>query len=52
VHKRTEAAVKGADGKIFKVTKGAPQMILALSANAATVKSAVDKAVDGFVASR
>ena len=28
VHKRTEATVKGADGKIFKVTKGAPQVIL------------------------
>ena len=50
VHKRTEATVKGTDGKIFKVTKGAPQVILALSANAATVKSAVDKAVDGFAA--
>ena len=50
VHKRTEATVKGTDGKIFKVTKGAPQVILALSANAATVKSAVDKAVDDFAA--
>ena len=50
VHKRTEATVKGADGKIFKVTKGAPQVILALSANAAPVTSAVDKAVDDFAA--
>ena len=50
VHKRTEATVKGADGKTFKVTKGAPQVILALSANAAAVKSAVDKAVDGLAA--
>ena len=48
VHKRTEATVKGADGKTFKVTKGAPQVILALSANAAAVKSAVDKAVNDF----
>ncbi len=48
VHKRTEATVKGADGKTFKVSKGAPQVILALSANAGTVKSAVDKAVDDF----
>ena len=32
VHKRTEATVKAADGKTFKVTKGAPQVILALSA--------------------
>ena len=50
VHKRTEATVKGADGKTFKVTKGAPQVILALSANAAAVKDAVDKAVDNFAA--
>ena len=50
VHKRTEATVKGADGKTFKVTKGAPQVILALSANAAAVKCAVDKAVDDFAA--
>ena len=48
VHKRTEATVKGADGKEFKVTKGAPQVILALSANAAQVKPAVEKAVNEF----
>ena len=34
VHKRTEATVKAADGKTFKVTKGAPQVILELAANA------------------
>jgi H+-transporting ATPase len=50
VHKRTEAAVIGPDGKAFKVTKGAPQVILALSANAAGVKPAVDKAVNDFAA--
>ena len=50
VHKRTEAEVKGPDGKAFKVTKGAPQVILALSANAAEVKPAVNKAVDEFAA--
>ena len=50
VRKRTEAAVKAADGKAFKVTKGAPQVILALSANADEVKSAVGKAVDEFAA--
>ncbi len=50
VHKRTEATVKGADGKQFKVTKGAPQVILALAANAGEVKSAVDKAVNEFAA--
>jgi len=50
VQKRTEATVKGADGKEFKVTKGAPQVIPALSANAAQVKPAVDKAVNEFAA--
>jgi H+-transporting ATPase len=50
VHKRTEASVKGPDGKEFKVTKGAPQVILALSANAREVKPAVDKAVNDFAA--
>jgi H+-transporting ATPase len=50
VHKRTEASVKGADGKEFKTTKGAPQVILELSANAAQVKPAVDKAVNDFAA--
>jgi H+-transporting ATPase len=50
VHKRTEAEIKGPDGKAFKVTKGAPQVILALSANSGEVKSAVDKAVNEFAA--
>ena len=48
VRKRTEATIRGQDGQDFKVTKGAPQVILALSANAAEVKSAVDTAVDDF----
>ena len=50
VHKRTEATVKSPDGKTFKVSKGAPQVILELSANAAQVKPAVDKAVNEFAA--
>jgi H+-transporting ATPase len=50
VHKRTEATVKGTDGKDFKVTKGAPQVILELSANAGQVKPAVEKAVNEFAA--
>jgi H+-transporting ATPase len=37
-------------GKTFKVTKGAPQVILALSANAGQVKPAVEKAVNEFAA--
>ena len=48
VHKRTEATVQAEDGKTFKVTKGAPQVIQALAENAAAVKDAVDKAVDDF----
>jgi H+-transporting ATPase len=48
VHKRTEASVKGADARTFKVTKGAPQVILDLSTNAEEVRSAVDKAVNEF----
>lgn len=50
VHKRTEATVKGTDGRTFKVTKGAPQVILELSANAGQVKPAVEKAVNEFAA--
>ncbi len=48
VHKRTEAAVKTADGKAFKTTKGAPQVILKLCANANEVGAAVEKAIAGF----
>jgi H+-transporting ATPase len=50
VHKRTEATVKGTDGKEFKATKGAPQVILELSANAEQVRPAVEKAVNEFAA--
>jgi H+-transporting ATPase len=50
VHKRTEATVKAKDGKQFKVTKGAPQVILELLANAGPVKPAVEKAVNEFAA--
>jgi H+-transporting ATPase len=50
VHKRTEAAVKDGDGKQFKVTKGAPQVILALAANAEQVKAEVEKAIKDFAA--
>jgi H+-transporting ATPase len=50
VHKRTEATVTGADGREFSVAKGAPQVILALSANAGRVQPAVDTAVNEFAA--
>jgi len=48
VGKRTEATVKAKGGPTFKVTKGAPQVILALSSNARTVKSDVDHVVNDF----
>jgi H+-transporting ATPase len=48
VHKRTEATVKGPDGKEFKVTKGAPQVILQLASNADQVKPACETAVNEF----
>ena len=50
VHKRTEATIKGPDGKVFKVSKGAPQVILALVANAGAIKPAVEKAINDFAA--
>jgi len=50
VRKRTEAEVKGPDGHDFKVTKGAPQVILGLDPNASEIQSRVDKAVNEFAA--
>jgi H+-transporting ATPase len=48
VHKRTEAEVKGPDGKTFKATKGAPQVILALDPNSKKIQAEFDKAVNEF----
>jgi len=48
VHKRTEATVKGGDGKQFFAAKGAPQVILEMSTNVGEVKPAVEKAVNEF----
>nr|WP_320050502.1 plasma-membrane proton-efflux P-type ATPase [uncultured Desulfuromonas sp.] len=48
VHKRTEASIKGADGTTFKVTKGAPQVILALADNIGEIKPAVEEAINEF----
>ena len=48
VHKRSEAEVTDADGKTFRVTKGAPQVILSLAANAGAAKAEVEKAIDAF----
>ena len=48
VHKRTEATVRGGDGKQFFVAKGAPQVILQMATNADDIKPAVEKAVNEF----
>ncbi len=50
VHKRTEATVKNTDGTEFKVTKGAPQVILELSTDTKNIQGEVNKAVGEFAA--
>jgi len=48
VQKRSEAAVKGMDGNIFYVTKGAAQVVLALSLNDDRVKEQAEKVITDF----
>ena len=48
VSKRTEATIEDADGKNFKVTKGAPQVILSLVSNKESIRTDVNKTVDAF----
>ncbi len=48
VHKRTEATVQAPDGGECTVTKGAPQVILALARDADTIRQQVDEAVTQF----
>jgi H+-transporting ATPase len=48
VSKRTEAEVRITNGRNFKVSKGAPQVILALSANAPQISDRVEQAVNEF----
>jgi H+-transporting ATPase len=50
VHKRTEATVRDAKDTEFRVTKGAVQVVLALSGNAIKVERDVEAAVQGFAA--
>ncbi len=50
VHKRTEAAVCGPDKVQFRVTKGAPQVVLELAVDAGEVHEEVDTAVNEFAA--
>jgi H+-transporting ATPase len=48
VHKRTEATMKDKQGNTFMVSKGAPQVILALDANASHIQDQVNAAVNDF----
>jgi H+-transporting ATPase len=48
VHKRTEATVHGPAGQVFRVSKGAPQVILSLAANAGAVQAQVEQVVNDF----
>ncbi|HEX4999110.1 MAG TPA: plasma-membrane proton-efflux P-type ATPase [Terriglobia bacterium] len=51
VRKRTEAKVVGVDGNVFKVSKGAPQMILDLAGvGAPRYRAPMDQAVNDFAA--
>jgi H+-transporting ATPase len=49
VSKRTEATIDGPDGR-FKVTKGAPQVILSLAADKEALSRDVDQGVNSFAA--
>jgi len=46
VHKRTEATVRSPDGTVFRVIKGAPQVVLEMSENRAEVADDIERAVD------
>ncbi len=48
VHKRTEAQVRGPDRKEFRVSKGAPQVILTLDPDAKKIAKQVNQAVNEF----
>jgi H+-transporting ATPase len=48
VHKRTEANVRGPDGRTFRTTKGAPQVIAGLPGASAAARTEVGEAVEQF----
>ncbi|MBT3182235.1 MAG: plasma-membrane proton-efflux P-type ATPase [Deltaproteobacteria bacterium] len=48
VSKRTESTVKGNDGNLIRVTKGAPQVILDLSSEKGAIDDKVNSHVDNF----
>jgi H+-transporting ATPase len=43
--KRTESTIRGPDGRVFKVTKGAPQIVLGLAHNIDEIQEAVEAKV-------
>ncbi len=50
VVKRTEATIEDAEGKSFKVAKGAPQVILSLATNKDDIAPEIDDSVNSFAA--
>ena len=48
VHKRTEATVTDPEGREYKITKGAPQVILSLASDGAQVAKQVEEAIQEF----
>ncbi len=50
VSKRAEATVRDADGGSFRVTKGAPQVILELVSDSTAIADDIDGRVSGFAA--
>ena len=48
VIKRTEAAVKGKDGVVFKTTKGAPQIMLSMVNNKENLAGELEKDINAF----
>lgn len=50
VIKRTEATIKDSAGRIFKVTKGAPQVVLELAHPDESVKAEADQVINDFAA--
>jgi H+-transporting ATPase len=50
VHKRTEGQIKGPDGKLFKVTKGAPQVVMQLAGLAGDEAVRANQLINDFAA--
>jgi H+-transporting ATPase len=48
VSKRTEATIKNGDGKQFKISKGAPQVVLSLVLNKDEIESRINEIVTTF----